>query len=133
MSLVYQDLLALQEQQKRQQQRGEKRQYEYDSDEEVDEGGTWEHKARRMEMAKTAGEATKLTKAAAGKHHIGDFLPPDQLTKFLKKVLGDVLFAHSATELDNGCILVALCVSCFSTRRSRTASPSRSLTTRTAS
>ncbi len=86
MSLVYQDLLVLQEQQKQRLQRGEKRQYEYDSDEEIDEGGTWEHKARRMEMAKTASEAGKLTKEGAGKHHIGDFLPPDELTKFLKKV-----------------------------------------------
>lgn len=29
--------------------------YEYDSDEEVDVEGTWEHKKRKAEMAKTAG------------------------------------------------------------------------------
>lgn len=30
--------------------------YEYDSDEEVDEEGTWEHKKRRLEMTATIGE-----------------------------------------------------------------------------
>ena len=29
--------------------------YEYDSDEEVDEEGTWEHKKRKMEMTATYG------------------------------------------------------------------------------
>ena len=87
MSLVYQDLLEMQEQQKQQAAKAQKRQYEYDSDEDIDEDeGTWEHKARRLEMTKTAREAEKLTKEARGKHHIGDFLPPDELTKFLKKV-----------------------------------------------
>ncbi len=87
MSLVYQDLLEMQEQQKQQAAKAQKRQYEYDSDEDIDEDeGTWEHKARRLEMTKTAREAEKLTKEARGKHHIGDFLPPDELTNFLKKV-----------------------------------------------
>ncbi|EDO45757.1 predicted protein [Nematostella vectensis] len=60
--------------------------YEYDSDEEIDEEGTWEHKRRKMEMWKTAEEAKKLTEQAQGKHHIGDFLPPDELKKFIAKV-----------------------------------------------
>jgi splicing factor 4 len=40
-----------------------------------------------MEMAKTAAEAAKLTKTAeaGGKHHIGDFLPPEELAKFMDK------------------------------------------------
>jgi len=37
-------------------------------------------------MEKTASEASKLTEEAAGRHHIGDFLPPEELNKFLKKV-----------------------------------------------
>ena len=40
-----------------------------------------------MEMAKTASDANKLTQTAevAGKHHIGDFLPPEELSKFMDK------------------------------------------------
>ncbi len=87
MSLVYQDLLVLQQEQKVRDLKAQKRQYEYDSDEEIDrEEGTWEHKARRMEMTKTAKEASQLTEAGKGRHHIGDFLPPDELAKFLNKV-----------------------------------------------
>ncbi len=38
-------------------------------------------------MAKTAAEAQKLTQTAEveGKHHIGDFLPPEELSKFMDK------------------------------------------------
>ena len=39
-----------------------------------------------MEMAKTQAEADKANNAfAAGGHHIGDFLPPEELNKFLNK------------------------------------------------
>ncbi|XP_077516401.1 SURP and G-patch domain-containing protein 1-like isoform X2 [Amblyomma americanum] len=58
--------------------------YEYDSDEEVD-GGTWEHKKRAMEMEKTRAWADELTVMGKGKHHIGDFLPPEELEKFMEK------------------------------------------------
>ncbi|XP_054160682.1 SURP and G-patch domain-containing protein 1-like [Oppia nitens] len=58
--------------------------YEYDSDEDV-EDGTWEHKRRRQEMVKTQILAQQLTEKAAGKHHIGDFMPPEELDKFMKK------------------------------------------------
>ena len=36
-------------------------------------------------MEKTACKADELTEAAKGKHHIGDFLPPEELTKFMNK------------------------------------------------
>ncbi|XP_037563122.1 SURP and G-patch domain-containing protein 1-like isoform X1 [Dermacentor silvarum] len=58
--------------------------YEYDSDEETD-GGTWEHKKRAMEMEKTRAWADELTLLGKGKHHIGDFLPPEELEKFMEK------------------------------------------------
>lgn len=58
--------------------------YEYDSDEDV-EGGTWEHKRRMEEMEKTKAYADMLTEMGRGKHHIGDFLPPDELAKFMEK------------------------------------------------
>ncbi|XP_042906738.1 SURP and G-patch domain-containing protein 1 isoform X1 [Parasteatoda tepidariorum] len=58
--------------------------YEYDSDEETD-GGTWEHKRRANEMEKTKYWAEELTEHAKGKHHIGDFLPPEELESFLEK------------------------------------------------
>ncbi|GBM64166.1 SURP and G-patch domain-containing protein 1 [Araneus ventricosus] len=58
--------------------------YEYDSDEDTD-GGTWEHKKRANEMEKTRYWADKLTEEGKGKHHIGDFLPPDELENFLEK------------------------------------------------
>ncbi|XP_006871752.1 PREDICTED: SURP and G-patch domain-containing protein 1 [Chrysochloris asiatica] len=60
-------------------------QHAYDSDEEVDsELGTWEHQLRRMEMDKTREWAEQLTKMGRGKHFIGDFLPPDELEKFME-------------------------------------------------
>ncbi|KAI4459426.1 arginine/serine rich splicing factor sf4/14 [Holotrichia oblita] len=61
-----------------------KNKYEYDSDEEID-GGTWEHKLREKEMIATQQWATELNRQAEGKHHIGDFLPPEELQKFLEK------------------------------------------------
>ena len=36
-------------------------------------------------MAKTEGKAAELTQAGKGSHHIGDFLPPEELTKFMNK------------------------------------------------
>ena len=61
-----------------------KHKYEYDSDEET-EGGTWEHKLRSAEMEATQMWAEELTAQAEGKHHIGDFLPPDELDKFMEQ------------------------------------------------
>ncbi|XP_067109948.1 SURP and G-patch domain-containing protein 1 isoform X1 [Osmerus mordax] len=60
-------------------------QHEYDSDEEVDqEAGTWEHRLRHMEMEKTREWAESLTDMGKGKHFIGDFLPPEELEKFME-------------------------------------------------
>ncbi|CAL1539224.1 unnamed protein product [Lymnaea stagnalis] len=60
-----------------------KRRYEYDSDEET-EGGTWEHRQRAKEMDATKKWAEKLTSGARGKHFLGDFLPPEELEKFME-------------------------------------------------
>jgi splicing factor 4 len=81
--------------------------FEYDSDEECDDG-TWEHKLRRAEMEATKSLsftalffiralvekqmsvwyfkdwACKMTEMADEKHHIGDFLPPTELKKFME-------------------------------------------------
>lgn len=60
-------------------------QHDYDSDEEVDDDmGTWEHQLRQMEMDKTREWAEQLTDMGRGKHFIGDFLPPDELDKFME-------------------------------------------------
>ncbi|XP_048844677.1 SURP and G-patch domain-containing protein 1 [Brienomyrus brachyistius] len=60
-------------------------QHEYDSDEEVDaQKGTWEHRLRQMEMEKTREWAEQLTEMGKGKHFIGDFLPPEELEKFME-------------------------------------------------
>uniref|UniRef100_A0A3B4AYE5 Uncharacterized protein n=1 Tax=Periophthalmus magnuspinnatus TaxID=409849 RepID=A0A3B4AYE5_9GOBI len=60
-------------------------QHEYDSDEEVDQSdGTWEHRLRKMEMEKTREWAESLTEMGKGKHFIGDFLPPEELEKFME-------------------------------------------------
>ncbi|XP_058485413.1 SURP and G-patch domain-containing protein 1 isoform X1 [Solea solea] len=60
-------------------------QHEYDSDEEVDyHTGTWEHRLRKMEMEKTRDWAESLTELGKGKHFIGDFLPPEELEKFME-------------------------------------------------
>ncbi|XP_030763681.1 bromodomain-containing protein 4 isoform X2 [Sitophilus oryzae] len=81
--LLYQDMIKKREELERLHAQG-KNKYEYDSDEET-EGGTWEHKLREKEMQATEIWATELTKQAEGKHHIGDFLPPEELKRFLEK------------------------------------------------
>ncbi|KAG5673173.1 hypothetical protein PVAND_003240 [Polypedilum vanderplanki] len=58
--------------------------YEYDSDEDCN-GGTWEHKLRSQEMEATLKWAEALNQQCQGKHHIGDFLPPEELKKFMEK------------------------------------------------
>ncbi|XP_071794994.1 SURP and G-patch domain-containing protein 1-like [Asterias amurensis] len=60
-----------------------KNKYAYDSDEDT-HGGTWEHKQRTQEMTETRERAEILTQMGRGKHHLGDFLPPDELEKFLE-------------------------------------------------
>ncbi|KDR10314.1 hypothetical protein L798_14997, partial [Zootermopsis nevadensis] len=82
-NLLYQDMLRKRQELERLQRAG-KFKYEYDSDEETD-GGTWEHRLRLQEMEATQRWAEELTKKAEGKHHIGDFLPPDELERFLEK------------------------------------------------
>lgn len=37
-------------------------------------------------MQETQARAVELTNMAEGKHHIGDFLPPDELARFMEKV-----------------------------------------------
>jgi len=81
--LLYQDMLKKRAEVERLEERG-KHKYEYDSDEETD-GGTWEHRVREKEMLATKEWADTLTEMAKGKHHIGDFLPPDELKRFLDK------------------------------------------------
>lgn len=41
---------------------------------------------RAIEMQETQARAMELTNMAEGKHHIGDFLPPDELARFMEKV-----------------------------------------------
>ena len=106
MQYVYQEMLKKKEQRDRLEVAG-KVKYEYDSDEET-EGGTWEHKRRLAEMEKTKNWASQLTDHGrgkfilhpscllrilrnlfrvqiVGKHHLGDFLPPDELSKFMDR------------------------------------------------
>nr|XP_026493114.1 SURP and G-patch domain-containing protein 1-like isoform X4 [Vanessa tameamea] len=83
LNLLYQDMLKKRQEVERLAAAG-KHKYEYDSDEDTSEG-TWEHRLRAKEMNATERWATELTKQAAGKHHIGDFLPPEELKKFMEK------------------------------------------------
>lgn len=46
-------------------------------------GGTWEHRKRAKEMLSTADSALGLTVSARGSH-LGNFLPKEELDKFLK-------------------------------------------------
>ncbi|XP_017467652.1 PREDICTED: SURP and G-patch domain-containing protein 1 isoform X3 [Rhagoletis zephyria] len=82
-NLLYQDMMRKRQEIDRLARSG-KFKYEYDSDEDVD-GGTWEHKLRCAEMEATQLWATALTKQSEGKHHIGDFLPPEELKKFMEQ------------------------------------------------
>ena len=71
--------------------------------------GTWEHKARMMEMAKTQSDAEKANAAfEEGKHHIGDFLPPEELNKFMNKykVSKSSMYTHIYVTY---CLTVRLC------------------------
>ncbi|ENN83145.1 hypothetical protein YQE_00498, partial [Dendroctonus ponderosae] len=81
--LLYQDMVKKREELEKLQRQG-KNKYEYDSDEET-EGGTWEHKLREKEMVATEKWAVELNRQAEGKHHIGDFLPPEELKRFMEK------------------------------------------------
>lgn len=83
MNVVFQLLQAKKKESERLARQG-KVKYEYDSDEDT-EGGTWEHKRRLQEMQETQAKAAELTTMAEGKHHIGDFLPPDELARFMEK------------------------------------------------
>ncbi|XP_063909039.1 arginine-glutamic acid dipeptide repeats protein-like isoform X2 [Zophobas morio] len=82
-NILYQDMMKKREELEKLQLAG-KNKYDYDSDEDVD-GGTWEHKLRDKEMMATQLWAQELTRQAEGKHHIGDFLPPEELKRFLEK------------------------------------------------
>ena len=84
MQYLYQELQKKKMERDRLERAG-KVKYEYDSDEDT-EGGTWEHKRRRQEMEKTKKIAEELTQKAGGAHHIGDYLPPEELAKFTSKV-----------------------------------------------
>lgn len=44
------------------------------------------HIRRAKEMQETQAKAIELTNMGEGKHHIGDFLPPDELARFMEKV-----------------------------------------------
>ncbi|KAL3278275.1 hypothetical protein HHI36_013610 [Cryptolaemus montrouzieri] len=82
-NLLYQDMVRKREEVERLKLAG-KNKYDYDSDEEVD-GGTWEHRLREKEMMATELWAAELTRQAEGKHHIGDFLPPEEFKRFMEK------------------------------------------------
>ena len=45
-------------------------------------------------MEETCQWADDMTKMAEGKHHIGDFLPPEELARFMEKVRNFVLFCN---------------------------------------
>ncbi|XP_035898018.1 uncharacterized protein LOC118505791 isoform X2 [Anopheles stephensi] len=82
-NLLYQDMLRKRQEIDRLASSGRFK-YEYDSDEDTT-GGTWEHKLRQQEMEATQKWANELTRQSEGKHHIGDFLPPEELRKFMEK------------------------------------------------
>lgn len=82
-NLLFQDMVRKREEIDRLAKSG-KFKYEYDSDEDIT-GGTWEHKLRTAEMEATAAWSTALNKQSQDKHHIGDFLPPEELKKFMEQ------------------------------------------------
>lgn len=78
---VYNEMLAKRAERERLAQHG-RHKFEYDSDEDL-EGGTWEHKMRKAEMEATQSRET--APPTNGRHHIGDYLPPDELKRFMEK------------------------------------------------
>ena len=70
-------------------------------------GGTWEHKLRMREMDATKDWADELTRQSRGKHHMGDFLPPEELAKFMEtyQVLCSYqVMLSSSPPIENECI-----------------------------
>jgi hypothetical protein len=69
----------------------------------VIEDGTWEHRKRAKEMLATALKSDTSALLASGQHHISDFLPKEELDKFLKKAKGEVVSeeAYADKKLDN--------------------------------
>ena len=56
---------------------------------------------RLAEMAKTQADAEKQTAAVnEGKHHIGDFLPPEELNKFMNKYKVFLLIEFVQTSIE---------------------------------
>ena len=55
----------------------------------VIENGTWEHRKRAREMLNSALKGDSSALLASGKHHISDFLPKEELDKFLKRSKGE--------------------------------------------
>ena len=51
----------------------------------VIDGGSWEHRKRAKEMLVTAVKNQELTLASRNKHHLSQFLPQEELEKFLNK------------------------------------------------
>ncbi|XP_041371445.1 serine/arginine repetitive matrix protein 2-like [Gigantopelta aegis] len=83
MNMMYELILAQKKASEAAMMPAKKAKFEYDSDEDT-EGGTWEHKKRLAEMSATREWAEKLTDSNRGKHFIGDFLPPDELERFME-------------------------------------------------
>jgi hypothetical protein len=50
----------------------------------VIEGGTWEHRKRAKEMLETAAKNLELTARSGASRHMGDYLPQQELQKFLQ-------------------------------------------------
>lgn len=82
-NLLYNEMLAKRQEIDRLAKSGRNK-YEYDSDEE-DAGGTWEHKMRKAEMETTKPWTDATNQVAGRRHHIGDFLPPHELKKFMEQ------------------------------------------------
>lgn len=65
----------------------------------VIDGGTWEHRKRAKEMLETARKNLELTVLASGAHHLADFLPQEELDKFLKRA--DAITSGSALPIES--------------------------------
>ena len=58
----------------------------YTTGDDVEEGMTLDQLKRKAEMARTEERARQLTAMSKRKHHIGDYIPEEDLERFLEKV-----------------------------------------------
>lgn len=102
----------------------------YTTGDDVEEGMTLDQLKRKAEMARTEERARQLTAMSKRKHHIGDYIPEEDLERFLEKVgcalslLLDRALVLCSVLQAAGCVWLPYCFSNNVSRSVSSACPS---------